>query len=198
VYATAKEKSYKLVEEAGGIPLAKDPRQWYSLLAGKMDVVISVDAHDKSRSELMYEHMQTLNKNGRLVLMEGPEGECGKVVELHKVDDQSVGTARKLHHYNVFHSWETDMRQGKRDLCHLMKLLGEDAIRPKIFERVPLTKVSRAQQVIDKTPMSGFILCEPWLKCEKKHPSLMSDSHTLTDASSWSNSLRSSRSPCRI
>lgn len=164
VYATASEKQYKIVEEAGGIPLSKNPNQWYSLLAGKMDLVICSDSRDSQRSELKYEHIQTLKDNGKMILFNEPEGAAGKIVELSKVDDQSYGTARKLYHYNVFDSWDADPRQSKRDLEYLLKLLAEDMIAPKIYERIPLSKVARAQEVIERTPLSGFILCEPWLK----------------------------------
>lgn len=164
VYATAKDKQFKLIEDAGGVPLDRDPHHWYSLLVGKMDLVVCVDCEDMKTSELKYEHIQTLTRHGKIILLNGPEYQGEKVVELNKVDDHSRGTMRRLHHYNVFESWEADMRLGKRDLEHLLKLLSEGLIVPKIFERIPLTKVPRAQEVIQKRPLSGFIVCEPWLQ----------------------------------
>lgn len=167
VYATSKsEKLFTLVEEAGGIPLDKDPHHWYSLLVGKMDLVICVDCENMQMSELKYEHIQTLTKGGRVVLLNGPEYQGERVVDLSKVDDHSRGTSRRLYHYNVFEAWESDMKQGKRDLEHLLELLSKRAIQPKIFERIPLSKVPRAQEVVLKKSLTGFIVCEPWLNDE--------------------------------
>lgn len=167
VYATSKsERLFSQVEDAGGIPLDKDPHHWYSLLVGKMDLVICVDCEDMQMSELKYEHIQTLTKGGRVVLLNGPEYQGEKVVDLSKVDDHSRGTSRRLYHYNVFEAWESDMKQGKRDLEHLLELLSKKAIQPKIYERIPLSKVPRAQEVVLKKALTGFIVCEPWLNDE--------------------------------
>ena len=164
VYATAKENTYKYVEEIGGIPLDVDPHHWYSLLYGKMDIVVCVDCEGSKTSELKYEHIQTLSRHGKMVLLNGPEDGQRKPVELHTVDEQSIGTSRKLYHMNVFDSWEADMKQSKKDLSHLLKLLAEDMISPKIYERVPLTKVAKAHDIIEKSHLNGFLLCEPWKK----------------------------------
>jgi NADPH:quinone reductase-like Zn-dependent oxidoreductase len=172
VYATSKsEKRFSIIEEAGGIPLDKDPHHWYSLLVGKMDVVVCVDCEDMKMSELKYEHIQTLKRNGKIVLLNGPEYQGEKVVDLSRVDEHSKGTSRRLYHYNVFEAWESDIKLGKRDLEHLLELLSRRSIKPKIFERIPLTKVARAQEVVLQKALPGFIVCEPWLSLDAdNHP----------------------------
>lgn len=163
IYATAPESSFGTVEEDGAIPIDKDPHHWYSLLMGKMDIVVCVDCDDPTNSELKYEHIQTLSRKGKLVLIGAPDEEGGQVIELNTVDERSVGMSRKLFHYNVFDSWEEDMKQAKKDLAHLLKLLAEEKLNPKIVDRVPLNKVAKAQEVVEQKILSGFVLCEPWL-----------------------------------
>lgn len=187
VYATARPKLSKLVEGAGGIPLDKDPHHWYSLLMGKMDIVVCVDCFDTQQSELKYEHIQTLKRNGKIILLSKPEQT--KMVDLASVDEQSLGTTRKLYHLNVFDSWEMDLKQGKRDLSHLLKLLGEGTIVPKVLETIPLSKVARAQEVLTKQTLSGFILCEPWRARKDRTSDDSRQSMTVSSASTPSAQL---------
>ena len=166
VYATAKYKKSHLVEEvAGAVPIDPDPHHWYSILVGKMDCVICVDKGNKEASELKYEHIQTLGRSGKLVLIGAPSNDENKCVELSTIDEQSIGTNRKLHHFNVFEHWDDNLKESKKDLLHLVHLLRLNKIEPKIVDRLPLTKVARAQEIVETTTPVGFVLCEPWLKC---------------------------------
>ena len=45
-----------------------------------------------------------------------------------------------------------------------MKLLAEGHVTPRILERVPLTRVAKAQDLMEGKKLNGFILCEPWIK----------------------------------
>jgi NADPH:quinone reductase-like Zn-dependent oxidoreductase len=182
VYATSKsDKLFPIIEQVGGIPLDKDPHHWYSLLVGKMDIVVCVDCEDMQMSELKYEHIQTLKKSGRIVLLNGPEYQGDKVVDLSRIDQHSKGTSRRLHHYNVFEAWESDIKLGKRDLEHLLDLLSKGLIEPKIFEQIPLTKVSRAQEVVLRKALAGFIVCEPWLSVDTgRKPEMQRQRHTAS------------------
>ncbi|GKY93745.1 hypothetical protein MPSEU_000341600 [Mayamaea pseudoterrestris] len=164
VYATAKESQRYIVERSGAVPVNRDPVHWYSLLAGKMDFVICADKGNNELSELKYEHIQTLTRSGKLVVIGPPDDEGSRVVDLATVDEQSIGTQRKLYHYNVFDHWEENRKQAKRDLTHLLYLLSDLKIAPKILEKLALSKVARAHEVIEKSSLGGFVLCEPWAK----------------------------------
>jgi D-arabinose 1-dehydrogenase-like Zn-dependent alcohol dehydrogenase len=56
------------------------------------------------------------------------------------------------------------MKQAKRDLSHLLKLYEEGAVKPNVIERIPLSKVARAQVAIETKSIHGFLICEPWIK----------------------------------
>lgn len=184
VYATGKERQFPAIAEAGGAPLGRDPRHWCSILAKKVDVVVGID-NSIGKSELKQEHLELLARGGRVVLMCKPDRDDSTAVDLEELAELSK-TGRKLFHYNVFDAWEGDLKQGKRDLTHLLKLLADGLIRPKILERIPLNRVARAQDLIDGKKLNGFILCEPWIKGKKKGEAMESDVYAESASSSKS------------
>jgi NADPH:quinone reductase-like Zn-dependent oxidoreductase len=166
VYATGKEKQFDAITQVGGAPLGRDPRQWRSTLVRKVDLVVGID-NSVGASELKDEHIELLARNGRVILLCGPNSEDKTPLDLDELAELSK-TGKKLYHYNVFDAWEADLKQGKRDLTHLLKLLADGSIRPKILERIPLNKVAKAQDLMEGKKLNGFILCEPWIKSNKK------------------------------
>lgn len=69
--------------------------------------------------------------------------------------------------YNLFDSWDTE-RGGKtvakKDLEHLVQLLEQDRIHPDVMQRIPLSKVAKAQSLLERKQLTGHIVCAPWLK----------------------------------
>jgi hypothetical protein len=121
-------------------------------------------------SELRSEHMNLLKGNdGKLVIVTSPDQENRSIINL---DDRTEATAsttgRKVIHYNVFEAWIADMNQSKRDLNHILKLLQDGHLRPKVLERIPLNRVPKAQDLMEGKKLNGFIICEPWIKGRKK------------------------------
>lgn len=168
VYGAGQEDQFGKIREVGGFPVHRDPRQWYALAEGKLDLVIGSNGGDYARSELKYEHIRMLNHNGKLVLLTGPDQDEKSCIDLDKLDNAVHPTKRQMLHLSVFDNWETDPRQGKRDLTHLLKLLEDGFIRPKILERVPLSKVAKAQDMMENKTVRGFVVCEPWIKSAKR------------------------------
>jgi hypothetical protein len=167
VYATGKDKQFLAIREVGGAPLGRDPMQWGSILERKIDIIIGID-NSIGKSELKKEHLELLGRNGKIVLLCAPDREVKDVIELDELAEITENTGRKLFHYNVFEAWYADLKQGKRDLTHLLKLLAEGSIQPKILERIPLSRVSKAQDLMEDKKLSGFIICEPWIKGKRK------------------------------
>lgn len=170
VYATDKEKQFDAIVKAGGAPLGRDQHQWCSILAQKINMIIGID-NSIGKSELKQEHVELLARNGRVILLCRPDLGIQTAIDLDKHPELSR-TGRKLLRYNVFDSWEEDLKQGKRDMTHLVKLFGEGLIRPKIIERIPLCRVAKAQDLMEGKKLSGFVLCEPWIKGRKRNEML--------------------------
>jgi len=61
----------------------------------------------------------------------------------------------------------SDSKQAKRDLAHLVQLVEEGSIHPKILDSVSLGKVARAQEEIETKKVNGFVLCEPWVHTKR-------------------------------
>jgi NADPH:quinone reductase-like Zn-dependent oxidoreductase len=114
VYATGKEKDFVIIRKAGGSPLGKNLRQWCSILTNEIDLILGMD-NTMGRSELQMEHIELLSKNGKIVLLSAPKGER-KVNDFDEIAKILENSGRQLFHYNVFDSWEENLRQAKRDL----------------------------------------------------------------------------------
>ena len=95
--------------------------------------------------------------------------------------------------YNVFESWDgtgisqDGGRQGlfggmrskainnvnvtsKKDLEHIIRLSESGRICPEVLERIPLSKVTKAQAILQgqKIGAVGYLICNPWMKQQTK------------------------------
>lgn len=169
VYGSCREKSVDTLKQIGGFPLHNDTKRWFNMVEGKIDIVVATE-RDYSQTNFEYEHVRTLTAKGKLVLITGPDSDEKSVIDLNSVGS-NVSTAtskRELIHYNVFDSWERDLKLGKRDLVHLVKLVEEGQVKPEIIERIPLTKVAKAQDLMENRVLRAFVVCEPWVKGKKR------------------------------
>ncbi|KAL3925865.1 MAG: hypothetical protein SGILL_000114 [Bacillariaceae sp.] len=74
--------------------------------------------------------------------------------------------------YNLFDSWDRSKpdRNGngrtvaKKDLEHLLTLLEQDQLHPEVLERIPLSKIGKAQLILEHKRVAGHLVCAPWLK----------------------------------
>ena len=171
VYATARDKEFSLIEDIGGLPLSRDPKHWLSLMVAKMDIIISLD-DPYAKPELKYSHIQTLSSEGKLVVIGAPDQGEKTTVDLDDFDARDTNTKRKMHNYNVFDAWERDLKQGKKDLAHLLKMYKDGSIKPQILERIPLNKVPNAHDYFDSKKVTGFVLCEPWIAGTRQDASI--------------------------
>lgn len=158
VYATGKQRHFPMIEEARALPLNRDTRHWYSLLMGRIDLVIGLDQDSYSRSEASAKHLEVLSHKGRAVLMGSPESTC----------DANIGDRKRISVYNVFDSWDRDLKQAKRDLSHLCKLLADGAINPDVLETIPLSHIAAAQDAVENRDFSSFLLCDPWIQTKRQ------------------------------
>ena len=162
VYGTGKERHFQIIESSGATPLNRDPRHWFSILKGRIDLVVGLDNDSFNQSEASAQHLGVLAPGGRAVLFGAPECTCDA-----KIDDR-----RRIFVYNVFDSWQKDLKQCKRDLSHLCKLLLEKTIDPNVLETIPLNHIAEVHDAVEHKEFSSFLLCDPWvhIKPEKPRP----------------------------
>lgn len=158
VYATGKDRHFTRIEAAKATPLNRDPRHWYSLLKGRIDLIIGLDNNTFGHSENSAQHLEVLSSKGCAILFGAPERTC----------DATLSDRKKIFVYNVFDSWEKDVKQGKRDLTHLCKLLLEGAIDPHVLETIPLCQIPQAQDAVEHRDFNSFLLCDPWMQLKRK------------------------------
>ena len=166
VYVTGKEKSFSKISELGAVPLTRDPLDWLTLIGRQIGLIICLRGNGE---EVTKDHLKALDKEGRVVLVGEPGARLP--VEVTSPSPSKLvcrSSKRKLSDraecYNVFDNWDADIKQGKKDLAYLLKLLQEGKLSPKVLERIPLSKVAKAQSIIESKKVSGFIVCEPWIQ----------------------------------
>jgi NADPH:quinone reductase-like Zn-dependent oxidoreductase len=160
VYALARPKHFLHVRELGMKPLNKESLEWWDLLNGRIDILISLGEDAQSM------HCKALKSNGRAIVLNNNK-------ELHDSSKQKLGRTKdlisfrkklkKVENYDVYEEWDMNIERCKSDLQHLVSLLEQRKIAPYILDRIPLHKVARAHSLIESKHLSGFIVCEPWL-----------------------------------
>jgi len=177
IYATAKKKHWKTLISYGVIPFSPDPMEWIQRIAGTMDLVLAPNGN--LREDVSPVHFRALRpRYGQLIIcghrivgndipIEAwkrdhrlPMLACGKNKALQKILRNSVS-------YDVYKEWGKNLDLCKRDLSHLLGLLKRKAIKPEVLDRIPLNKVAKAQELLEKKRLPGFLVCEPWMKSKK-------------------------------
>lgn len=156
VFATAKRKYWRMLLGLGIIPLPDDSTEWLNRVAGTVDLALIVGGEEPSNVAAFHE--RALRENGRLIV-------CG-------FDDlKKTAQSSKIRFvvYDVYDQWEKELEVSKRDIQHLIGLLEKEKIRPRVLDRLPLAKVADGQKLVEsKAKLSGFLVCEPWMKTKKR------------------------------
>lgn len=176
IYATAKKKHWKTLISYGIMPLSQEPTDWITRVEETIDLVLA--SNGGLREDITPIHYQALRpKTGRLIVCghrvvgnDVPIGDwdktpttlvCSKQKESTKMMNQS-------HLYDVYEQWDRRLDLCKQDLEHLLELLSQGAIKPKILDRIPLNKVARAHELLETKRLSGFLICEPWMRSKTR------------------------------
>jgi NADPH:quinone reductase-like Zn-dependent oxidoreductase len=163
LYATAKPKHYQRLTSMGILPLSQDPLDWYQRLYGKIDLIISLD------EEVNPIYYKVLANTGEVLIMTHGDLDLTDEQQLFERRSRLVCSRAawqnksRTNSYDVFEEWENNLERSKKDLTYLVQLLNERKVTPHILDRIPLTKVARAHEIIESKRLPGFIVCEPWL-----------------------------------
>ena len=176
IYATAKKKHWQKLISFGVMPLSPDPAEWINRLEETADLVLATNGG--MREDVSPIHFRCLSEAGHLILCgkrvvgnDAPVGQwkaphsqslkCSRNKSVTKIMNQS-------HSYDVFEQWEKDLETCKKDLSHLLNLLERGVVKPNVLDRIALGKVARAHELIEAKRLSGFLVCEPWLRSKKR------------------------------
>jgi NADPH:quinone reductase-like Zn-dependent oxidoreductase len=176
IYATAKKKHWKTLISYGAMPLVQDPMEWIQRIEGKIDLVLAPNG--TLREDVIPVHFRALvPKQGQLILCgrrhfgnDIPINEwkrdqltvsCGKNKALTKILNKSYA-------YDVYEEWEKNLELCKKDLSHLLQLLERGVIKPEVLDRLPLSKVGRAHDLLESKRLPGFLVCEPWMRTKSR------------------------------
>ena len=176
IYATAKQKHWQTLTSFGIMPLSPDPTEWIDRVEGTIDLVLA--SNGELREDITPIHFRALHpKTGRLIMCgrraigndvatgSTQHGQASLVCAKNK---EQVKMLNRSYSFDIFEQWEKNLDLCKEDLVHLLKLLQDGAIKPKILDRIPLSKVPRAHELLESKRLSGFLICEPWMQSKKR------------------------------
>jgi len=167
VYALAKPKHFQQLEALGIKPLNKESLEWWDALNKNLDTIISLE------EEVATLHYKCLKPGGQVVMMQNRKKEDqGKSMFSYKknlgVSFKKWKQQYKTSFYDVYDAWEKNIDLCKNDLQHLIHALEQKRLAPKLLDRIPLSKVARAHQLIGSKQLPGYVICEPWLVAKSR------------------------------
>jgi NADPH:quinone reductase-like Zn-dependent oxidoreductase len=179
VFAAAKPKHHQQLSALGIFPLGEEAIDWWERLHGRIDALISFG------QDVLPLHYNLLKSTGEVVVVANrkvhvaPDTRRPSTGLICSTDTRRPSSGlicsksqsqqrSRTNYYDVYKEWEIDVEKCKRDLSHLLKLLEDRALRPHVLDRVPLHKVARAQDLVESKRLSGFLVCEPWLKIKSR------------------------------
>lgn len=162
IYSPAKARHFEKIESMGIVPLSEDPLDWFESLMGRVDLIISVN------EEVIPMNQKLLSRSGEIVVVtqDGnilPKRESNERLGRVVCSRASAQNKSRTHTLNVYNEWEENLANSKRDLAHIIGYLEERLVVPNVIERIPLNKVSRAHEILERKNVPGFVVCEPWL-----------------------------------
>lgn len=176
IFATAKQKHWKTLIAFGIMPLSTEPSEWIQRVEGTIDLVLA--SNGELREDVEPIHFRALRpKTGKLIM-------CGRRLAGNDVatgsaernpaslvcakNKEQLKMLNRSFSFDIFEQWEKNLELCQKDLVHLLELLQDGAIKPKILDRIPLGKVPRAHELLETKRLSGFLICEPWMVCKKR------------------------------
>lgn len=173
IYATAKKKHWEKLVEHGIMPLSQDPMDWIQRVEGSIDLVLAPNG--SYREDVSPVHFRALRPHhGQLVLggrrvvgndipiKDWKSGQNQLILSCNK-NKALTRILNKSHSYDVYEEWHHNLELCKKDVRHLLSLLEDGKIKPKVLDRIELGKVGKAQEVLESKRVPGFLVCEPWM-----------------------------------
>ena len=162
IYALAEQNHDQELMAIGVSPLLGDTKSWQPSLVGDVDCIICLE---ENLDPAFY---PLLKPNGQAVLVRFKDF----VEETLSSNNVSFSDSKswwkkqlqvEIVAYNLFEEWENNSDLCIKDLEHLVDLLVQMRIAPNVLDRIPLSKVARAQELVASARLSGYMVCEPWL-----------------------------------
>ncbi|KAL3913168.1 MAG: hypothetical protein SGILL_006596, partial [Bacillariaceae sp.] len=176
IYATSKKKHWKTLISYGVLPLSPEPMEWIHRIEGTVDLVLAPNG--AVREDVTPVHFRALRpKQGQLILCGHRSVGSDIPINDWKKDQYAFSCGRnkaltnilnKSYAYDVYESWDDKLDLCKKDLTHLLLLLEQGALKPEVLDRLPLSKVAKAQDLLESKRLPGFLICEPWMRGKKR------------------------------
>jgi NADPH:quinone reductase-like Zn-dependent oxidoreductase len=162
VYALAEQNHNQELTAIGVSPLIGDAERWRPSLVGNVDCIVCLE---ESIDPALY---PLLKPNGQAVLIRFKDFvEQTSTLSVNAFSETKSCWKKQLHNkivaYNIFEEWENNKDLCIKDMQHLVNLLVQTRIAPRVLDRIPLSKVARAQELVASARLSGIMVCEPWL-----------------------------------
>jgi synaptic vesicle membrane protein VAT-1 len=167
VHSLAERNHFDYLASIGINPIENQIADWKKDMAGKIDVLISSD------DDCADVPFKLLKGNGQAIILKGTSKRSSKDNSLKLKKGflscfKSMAVQHRISLYNVHEEWDKNLDFCKLDLQHLIFLIENRKVEPKVLERVSLGNVAQAQELVASKQLKGFIVCEPWLLDKSK------------------------------
>jgi NADPH2:quinone reductase len=166
MYGTASTKNCETVRDLGGILIDYRREDFVRVLReqepGGVDVVFDGLGHTIARSFRVLSRDGTIVAYGHAPVVAGGRRHWGKllgtVAQFAWVFGRASLSPRKARLYSIqqlkkkYPNWYCD------DVSQLFRLLGEGAIKPRVFDRMPLEQVQEALELVSRSAVTGKII----------------------------------------
>lgn len=198
VYATAKGRHQSELRDIGAIPIERKPKFWPREVRGMMDLVIDAtgdvrgDHANVSHFRALHEQ-GCLVFIGLRGMTDAVARDWDATSSLLDDSINAEDLVNRTHSLEVFDNWELDLERSKvrvdiavvfvgnlssltkwayplfqYDLEYLLRLLEQELIKPHVRDVLPLSKVAKAQSLLEETRVDGYLVCEPWIKSKSR------------------------------
>lgn len=167
VYSLAERNHFDYLASIGISPIENHVTDWKKDMVGKVDILIS---SDEDCADVPF---KVLKGNGHAIILKGTSKRGSKENSLKMKKGflscfKSMAVQHRISLYNVHEEWDKNLDSCKLDLQHLIFLIENRKVEPKVLERVSLGNVAQAQDLMASRQLKGFIVCEPWLLDKSK------------------------------
>jgi len=185
---SSSRRHFETLEAWGAVALSSDPQDWLTLIGRQIDLMVVVyDPSNRAyhNEHISDDHCKALREDGQVVVVCTHPGLDNNESRSEVFGSTSINNQRDSNNpfripsrllsnrdsladrtiwYNVFDSWEKKSHIARKDLEHLLRLLELNRIHPEVLECIPLSKVAKAQFVLDNRRLVGHLVCAPWMK----------------------------------
>jgi NADPH2:quinone reductase len=160
IYVVAPREDFAVLKRLNVAVLNDHPEDWLHIVRNRMNVVVDFK-FPKNFSAIC----ESLARHGRLVCCESTSNALDKswIPDFETLFEHSrLSMMKRATLFDTVENVQTHRKDVAQDLRFLLTLLSTRRIRPHIDRYIKVKDVSKAHQEMQRSALTGAIVCEPW------------------------------------